>query len=138
MSESAETKKGMKFYLCQTEVGPQLVHLQADAKKIDPNFETILIDLSKQAIMDRLNDLMRQAHAPAASMEEASPVSVSPPPPSAPKKLDKAAQYMERVFDQTAVEEFIWRVPSNETFRLDTIENICRERRAEIREELKQ
>ncbi len=138
MTESAETKKGMKFYLCQTEVGPQLVHLQADAKKIDPNFETILIDLSKQAIMDRLNDLMRQAHAPAAPMEEASPVSVSPPPPSAPKKLDKAAQYMERVFDQTAVEEFIWRVPSNETFRLDTIENICRERRAEIKEELKQ
>ena len=45
---------------------------------------------------------------------------------------------MERVFDQTAVEEFIWRVPSNETFRLDTIENICRERRVEIREELKQ
>ena len=66
MSEDAPEKKGMKFYLCQTEAGPQLVHLQADAKKIDPNFETILIDLSKQAIMERLNDLMRQAHAPAA------------------------------------------------------------------------
>lgn len=138
MSDDAPEKKGMKFYLCQTEVGPQLVHLQADAKKTDPNFETILIDLSKQAIMDRLNDLMRQAHAPAAPMEEASSVSVSPPPPSASKQPDKAAQYMERVFDQTAVEEFIWRVPSNETFRLDTIENICRERRVEIREELKQ
>lgn len=138
MSDDAPEKKGMNFYLCQTEVGPQLVHLQADAKKTDPNFETILIDLSKQAIMERLNDLMRQAHAPAAPMEEASPVSVSPPPPSASKKPDKAAQYMERVFDQTAVEEFLWRVPPNETFRLDTIEAICRERRDEIREELKQ
>lgn len=135
---STEAKKGMKFYLCQTEVGPQLVHLQADAKKTDPNFETIEIDLSKQAIMARLNDLMRQAHAPAALEEQESAVTVSSPAPPAPKKPDKAAAQLERIFDQTAVEEFLWRVPVSETYRLDTIENICAERRQEIKKELAQ
>lgn len=126
----------MKFYLCQTPEGPQYVHLQADAKKIDPKFEVVEIDLAKEPIMNRLNELMRQAHAPAAPEEE-EPVSVSSPsPPASKPKTDKAAQYMERVFDQTAVEEFIWRVPAKETFRLDTIESVCAERRQEIAKEL--
>lgn len=131
----------MKFYLCQTPEGPQYVHLQADAKKIDPKFETVEVDLAKEPIMNRLNDLMRKAHAaslpePNAPMEETRRQRQEMPPPSASKKPDKAAQYMERVFDQTAVEEFIWRVPANETFRLDTIEAICAERRNEIKKEL--
>ena len=73
----------MKFYLCQTADGPQYVHLQADAKKIDPNYETVEIDLSKAAIMDRLNDLMRRAYGPAASE---GPTVVSRPAPPRPSK----------------------------------------------------
>lgn len=69
----------MKFYLCQTPHGPQYVHLQADAKRIDPNFETVEIDLSKGAIMDRLNDLMRRAHV-AERGEEPAVVSRPAPP----------------------------------------------------------
>jgi hypothetical protein len=55
----SDEPKGLKFYLCQTPEGPQYVHLQADAKKIDPNYETVYVDTSKQALMDRLNHLMR-------------------------------------------------------------------------------
>lgn len=56
-------EKGIKFYLVQTEEGPQLEHLQAEAKKRDPSFQTIHIDTTKQPLMDRLNELMRRAHA---------------------------------------------------------------------------
>lgn len=66
----------MKFYLCQTEVGPQYVHLQADAKKIDPNYETVELDTSKGPLMDLLNDLMRQAHG-----QSEEPAAVSRPAP---------------------------------------------------------
>ncbi len=72
----------MKFYLCQTDVGPQYVHLQADAKKIDPNFETVEIDFAKQPMMDRLNDLMRRANG-APSAEPGTVSRPAPPPPGA-------------------------------------------------------
>ena len=80
----------MKFYLCETADGPQYVHLQADAKKIDPAFKTVEIDLSKGAIMERLNDLMRRAHNPAARSEE--PGAVSRPAPPKPGAIGTFAE----------------------------------------------
>lgn len=79
----SEEQKGLKFYLCQTPDGPQYVHLQADAKKIDPNYQTVFVDTSKQPLMERLNDLLRRAHGGAA-LEE--PAVVSRPAPPRPTK----------------------------------------------------
>lgn len=118
----------MKFYLCQTEEGPQYVHLQADAKKIDPNFETVEIDLAKQAIMERLNDLMRRAHA---QPVEEGPVAQPAPPPS-PTRTPEAKARVERTLDQVGFEQFIWDIPDSEAHRLDILERIIKERRAEI------
>lgn len=66
----------LKFYLCQTEDGPQFVHLLADAKKLDKGYETVEIDTAKQPLMDRLNDLMRRANA----AEGERPIAVCRPP----------------------------------------------------------
>lgn len=120
----------MKYYLCQTEDGPQYFHLQADAKKIDPNFEVVEIDLSKQALMDRLNGLMRQANA-APTRDEGGPVSapVTPPRPNRPPEVEASVQ---RSYDQIGFEEFIWDIPDTETHRLDILEKIIAERRREI------
>lgn len=52
----------MKYYLCQTPDGPQYAHLQTEAKALDPNFQTVELDFSKQAMMKMLNDLLRRAH----------------------------------------------------------------------------
>ena len=71
-------EKGIKFYLVDTPEGPQLEHLQAEAKKRDPNFQTIHVDTTKQPLMERLNDLMRRAHG---AGEGAGPVTISRPSP---------------------------------------------------------
>jgi hypothetical protein len=126
----------LKFYLCQTTDGPQYVHLQADAKRIDPKFETVEVDLTKEAIMNRLNELMRQAHTgavPDASLEEPQdipPAPVAPPAPKPVAKPDRAA----RNDAQIAWEEFIWDIPAGEAYRLNTLQKVIEERRTEIEE----
>jgi hypothetical protein len=50
----------MKFYLCQTSEGPQLAGTQADAKALDPKYQTVEYAMDKDSIMQRLNDLMRK------------------------------------------------------------------------------
>jgi hypothetical protein len=121
----------MKFYLCQTEEGPQYVHLQADAKKLDPNFETVEIDLAKQAIMERLNDLMRQAsNQPVEDTGGPVAAPVAPPRPNRPPEVEKR---VERTHDQIGFEDFIWDIPDDEAYRLDKLEAIIKERRSEIK-----
>lgn len=124
----------MKFYLCQTDDGPQYIHLQIDAKKLDPNFETVEIDLSKEAIMNRLNDLMRRAHGniavfpDASPEEEKDPAGVSPPPDRQPSRSDQTEA-------QIAWEEFIFAIPVNEAYRLNTLQEVIEARRSEIERE---
>ena len=71
----------MKAYLCQTEDGPQYIHLQADAKRIDKNYQTVEIDVAKGPLLDMLNDLMRRAYA-GSTLEE--PAVASRPAPLRP------------------------------------------------------
>ena len=52
----------MKYYLCQTDDGPQYAGTQAEAKKLDKDFEIVDLDFSKPAMMERLNNLMAQLH----------------------------------------------------------------------------
>lgn len=126
---------GLKFYLCQTPDGPQYVHLQIDAKKLDPNYQTVEIDTSKQALMDRLNGLMRGNSAAFVidDPEEDEPVVFAPPPPPpSPLRSAKATEMMGRTYDQIGFEEFIWSIPDDEATRLDTLEKIIAARRREI------
>lgn len=123
----------LKFYLCNTPEGQQLVHLQADAKRIDPKYQTVLIDTSKQALMDRLNGLMRQAGgtpAPVDEVEEGAPA--PPPPPKTPTYQPSMPPTTARSVAQTAWEEFIFDIPVSEAFRLDSLERTIAARRAEI------
>lgn len=125
-------EKGIKFYLISTEDGPQLEHLQAEAKKRDPNFQTIYVDTTKQPLMDRLNDLMRRAHgdgeqAPVVEEEGPDRIQTTPPPPTT-----KRPPQIERMYDQTGFEQFVWDMPAEEVRRLDTLEAIIKERRDEI------
>lgn len=71
----------MKAYLCQTSDGPQYVHLQADAKRLDKNHETVEIDTAKGPLLDLLNELLRQAHLAQGGEEPA----VFRPQPAPPK-----------------------------------------------------
>lgn len=120
----------MKFYLCQTEDGPQYQHLQSEAKKTDPNFQTIELDTSKGPLMDLLNRLMRQAHAATgAASEEPATVSRPAPPPTRSPAVNSR---VERAYDAVGFEEFIWDVPADEAHRLDSFERIITERRKEI------
>jgi hypothetical protein len=66
----------MKFYLCQTPLGPQLAGTQADAKALDKNFETVEWATDKDALMERFNDLFAQIAgiAAVAADEQAYPV----------------------------------------------------------------
>lgn len=125
---------GLKFYLCQTPTGPQYVHLQIDAKKLDPNYQIVEIDTSKQALMDRLNELLRaagQVPAPLGEGEE-EVIERTPPSPPSPLRSAKATEMMGRTYDQIGFEEFIWSIPDDEIKRLDTLERIIHERRREI------
>lgn len=63
----------MKYYLCQTPDGPQYAATQVDAKKLDKNFEIVDLDFSKLPMMERLNDLMRQAREGGADIDGAKP-----------------------------------------------------------------
>lgn len=130
--------KGLKFYLCQTSVGPQYVHLQADAKKTDPNYETVYVDTSKQALMDRLNHLIRgplQGISLAEGDEDPDEPYTAPTPAPAPQtnlRSPHVQERLQRIYDATGFEDFIWNIPDEEAFRLDNLENIIKERRDEI------
>lgn len=131
---SAESK-GLKFYLCQTEVGPQLEHLQAEAKRRDPNFTVTFVDTAKQPLMERLNDLMRRANGFGGTdlVEQEEPEDVSPPPrPATPLRSPAVQAMIERTYDQVGFEQFIWDIPDSEARRLDSLERIIAERRKEI------
>ena len=71
----------MKAYLCETESGPQYVHLQADAKRLDRNYQTVEIDTAKGPLLDMLNDLLRRAHGAATPEEPVAHSRPAPPPP---------------------------------------------------------
>lgn len=131
----SEDTKGLKFYLCQTEVGPQLEHLQAEAKKRDPNFKVTYVDTAKQPLMDRLNDLMRRVHHNiCVEQEEPEDVSlpVPPPRPVTTLRAPPVQAKVERTYDQIGFEQFIWDIPDDEAQRLDVLEKIIKERRREI------
>ena len=134
MSEDA---KGLKFYLCQTEDGPQLEHLQAEAKKRDPNFKVTYVDTAKQPLMDRLNDLMRRVHSGSILEPQETDPEVanipSPPPPPASSYSPVVQAKIERTYDQIGFEKFIWDIPDSEAQRLDVLEGIIKERRREIK-----
>jgi len=133
---------GLKFYLCQTSDGPQYVHLQADAKKLDPTYETVEIDTSKQALMDRLNHLLRSPVSGLSlvdddeDLEEPDGPVAAPAPRSTGRKPD-VAKRVERTYDQIEFEHFIWSIPDDEAYRLNLLEKIIKERRAEIAGEAK-
>lgn len=133
----SEDTKGLKFYLCQTEVGPQLEHLQAEAKKRDPNFTVTYVDTAKQPLMDRLNDLMRRVHSAGdpelQEMDSEITPSVSPPPPPSSPRPPAVQAKIERTYDQIGFEQFIWDIPDSEAQRLDALEKIIKERRREIK-----
>lgn len=132
----------MKAYLCQTPDGPQYQHLQVEAKRLDPNYETVEIDTTKGPLLDQLNDLMRRAHAtqpaaPAEAEEEGGikTALVTPPPP---KPVVKVAMppHAARNDAQIAWEEFIWSIPANEAYRIDVLQKALTERSNEIKEQL--
>lgn len=133
-----EDTKGLKFYLCQTEVGPQLEHLQVEAKKRDPNFTVTFVDTAKQPLMERLNDLMRRANGFGGTdpVEQEEPEDVSPPAPpprpATPLRSPAVQAMIERTYDQVGFEQFIWDIPDSEAHRLDILERIIAERRKEI------
>lgn len=118
----------MKAYLCQTDAGPQYIHLQADAKKLDPSFVTEDIDLTKEPLLARINDLMRRAHAnevaPAVSLEEEQdinpPALASPPAP----KVSSMPPHAVRNEIQIDWEEFIFTIPDKEAYRLDALQKV--------------
>lgn len=129
----------LKFYLCNTPAGPQYVHLQADAKKLDPNFRTVLIDTSKQALMDRLNELMRGpiqgislVDDEVEEVESAMTAPQPPPPPRTPAYHPAMPPTTARSIAQTAWEEFIYDIPPTEAFRLTSLEKTIAVRKAEI------
>lgn len=132
-------EKGLKFYLCQTPAGPQYVHLQADAKKLDPNYQTVFVDTSKQALMDRLNHLMRgpiQGINLAEGDDEVVPEPVvrvaPPPPPPNPLRSPAVQARVERTYDQIGFEEFIQSIPADEAHRLPLLADMIATRRAEL------
>jgi hypothetical protein len=131
-----DEQKGLKFYLCQTPAGPQYVHLQADAKKIDPNYETVFVDTSKQAIMDRLNHLMR---GPIRAIDDTD----EPEEPAEPTRRPAFSAYpdlrppavlarVERMYEQIDVETFLFAVPLDEIYRLDALEAIIKDQRERL------
>lgn len=135
----SDEQKGLKFYLCQTPAGPQYVHLQADAKKIDPNYETVYVDTSKQALMERLNELMRgpiQAIDPAengAVWEEPAEQPRSAPLPMVPEwRPQHVIDCIERTYAQIDVETFICAVPKTEIYRLDSLEALIKSHRESL------
>jgi len=133
----SDEQKGLKFYLCQTPSGPQYVHLQADAKKIDPNYQTVFVDTSKQALMDRLNHLMRGPIRGIDSMEmdePEEPGETPRPAPTPPPALRPPAVQarVERMYEQIDVEEFLFRVPVDEIYRLDALEAIIKDQRERL------
>jgi hypothetical protein len=127
-------EKGIKFYLISTEDGPQLEHLQVEAKKRDPHFKTIYVDTTKQPLMERLNDLMRRANggASAPTVEEGEVLEVAPLPPLTSSSPIKRPAKSERIYDQIGFEQFVWDLPDEEAHRLDILEAIIKERRDEI------
>lgn len=140
----SDEQKGLKFYLCQTPAGPQYVHLQADAKKIDPNYQTVFVDTSKQAIMERLNHLMAGPVQGIDPMELDQPEVDEDEPdgpgttyrwaqssPNAPKPaavLDR----IERTYAQIDAEAFICAVPLDEIHRLDALEGLIKSHRESL------
>lgn len=130
----SEEQKGLKFYLCQTPAGPQYVHLQADAKKIDPNYETVFVDTSKQALMDRLNHLMRSPIKGLSLMEDDEPEEPvarprPAPQPMTPPQSPEVLARIGRTYSQIDVEEFICGVPAGEIYRLDSLEALIKDHR---------
>jgi len=133
----SDEQKGLKFYLCQTPAGPQYVHLQADAKKIDPDYQTVFVDTSKPALMDRLNHLMRGPikaidYEEEDELEEPgdSPRPAPTPPPALRPPAVQAR--VERTYEQIDVEEFIFAVPLDEIYRLDTLEALIKDHRESL------
>jgi hypothetical protein len=126
-------QKGLKFYLCQTPNGAQYVHLQADAKKLDPDYQTVFVDTSKPALMDRLNHLIR---GPIKAIDyeeddEQEPGDAPRPAPTPPPVLRSPAVQarVERTYEQIDVEEFIFAVPLDEIYRLDSLEALIKDHR---------
>jgi hypothetical protein len=132
----SEEQKGLKFYLCQTPTGPQYVHLQADAKKIDPNYQTVFVDTSKQAIMERLNHLMRGPIRAIDDMDEPEEPDEQPrsaPRPSMPEwRPQHVIDCIERTYAQIDVETFICAVPKAEIYRLDSLEALIKSHRESL------
>ena len=130
----SEEQKGLKFYLCQTPAGPQYIHLQADAKKIDPNYQTVFVDTSKQALMDRLNHLMRSPIKGLSLTEDDEPEEPAggprpAPQPMTPPQSPEVLARIGRTYSQIDVEEFIFSVPADEIYRLDHLESIIKSHR---------
>jgi hypothetical protein len=77
----------LKFYLCQTSAGPRLSPTQADAKKLDPDFETIELADDKDSRIKHINSLFEQiaGTAPVAAAEPDDEM-----PVEAPEKPAKA------------------------------------------------
>lgn len=117
----------MKAYRCMTEVGPQYLHLQADAKKADPNYETVEIDVTKSVLLDMINDLLRRLYAAEngaspAAQEEEQDIPPAPAPPPAPKPKPSMPPHAVRNDMQIDWEEFIFSIPDGEAYRLDALQ----------------
>lgn len=126
----------MKFYKCHTPEGLVYARTQADAKALDPNFDPEGVDIAtdQKSLTNFFNQLLQQGRrsVPEAVEEgEAAMEDLPPPPTPSPPKL-KRPEVIERVYDQTGFEQFIWNIPDNEARRLDQLEAVIKERRDEI------
>lgn len=117
----------MKAYLCQTELGPQYIHLQAEAKKLDPSFQTVEIDTAKEALLTMLNALLRDRDTPVQQSEDIKPILEE-----VKVSHKRSSKVVSRTYEQIDVEEFIFAIPEAESYRLNQIQVILDERKREL------
>lgn len=131
----------MKFYLCQTVEGPRYARTQADAKALDPRFELVNYETDQAALVDRFNELLAtpatltlgDTHTHDINDEPDTTESDEPearPAPSAAKVVGR--KHVDRTWDQIELEEFIFAIPPEESYRLGAIEKVIGARREEL------
>ena len=138
----------MKYYLCQTDAGPQFARNQAEAAKLDRHAVIEEVSTEKDDLMERLNVLMRTVYeyqtgkvqvlvgeglGPIVSEEEGNARldALIEEQETAAKTRKKETSRWERTMDQIAVEQFIHDTPEGELQRLEVLERCIVSRRQE-------